>query len=122
MVAEAAIRLHVQPVLPREQMEKPPPKQDLQRVIEALLSRPYSDVEEDEEYQQNFSDEGSRKAQYIVDDLNYHESEGNLRIAELGYLSIGGADGSEIAWILNETAIPKGVIVEISENGAQRAR
>lgn len=103
-------------------MENTPLKKDLQKVIEDILSQSYAMIEEDDDYQQGFSEEGGRKAQYIVDDLRYRESQGKLRIAELGYLSIGGADGSEIAWMLKETAIPKGVIIEISDSGAARAR
>lgn len=103
-------------------MEKTPSKKDLQKIIEDLLGQPYSVVEGDEEYQQGFGEEGGRKAHYIIDDLRYRETEGDVRISELGYLSVGGADGSEIAWVLKETDISKGVIVELSDSGAQRAR
>lgn len=97
-------------------------KKDIQTIIETILSKTYSTIEPDVDYQSGFSEEGGRKAQYIVDDLRYRESQGMVRVSDLGYLSIGGADGSEIEFILSQTEISRGVIIEISDSGAERAR
>jgi len=96
-------------------------KRDLNRFIDELFSAAYQEVECDEEYQASFTDEGSRKVQYIVDDLRERESNGQLVTGLLGYLCIGGADGSEVKHVLTDTDISKAVMVEFSDEAVKLA-
>lgn len=95
---------------------------ELTDIINKIIADSYKNVSIDEEYQDNFSNEGDRKATYIIDDLKYKESNGEVIINALCYLSIGGADGSEIEKILTATEIKKGILIEISDAAAERAR
>lgn len=96
-------------------------KQDLQKIIGDLFKFAYQQEEADADYQDSFAAEGSRKARYIVDDLRYREAHGLLRTSDLGYLSIGGADGSEAEQVLTDTEISKAVMVEVSDSAVRRA-
>ena len=95
---------------------------EIANLIDAFLDLRERGVEEDEEYQGGFATEGSRKSQYIVDDLLYREGRGQLATNELGYLCIGGADGSEVVQVMESTGIRRAVIIEISDAGAEMAR
>lgn len=79
-----------------------------------------NDVELD--YQIAFLNEGERKARYIIDDLNYRASRDKFDLQDLCFLSVGGADGSEIEKVLIDTHIKYGILVEINEWGAKKAR
>lgn len=94
-------------------------KRDLNRFVEQLLSAAYEKTSCDEEYQTTFADEGSRKAQYIVDDLRRRELIAQLETSDLGYLSIGGADGSEVKHVLMTTDISKAVMIEFSDEAVK---
>jgi hypothetical protein len=96
-------------------------KKDITRLIEELISNSYLELKADEEYQYQFQNEGVRKAETIVNDLNYKESNGNFKTEKLAYLSIGGADGSELRHVLENTDISRGVLVELSPNAIQLA-
>lgn len=75
-----------------------------------------------EDYQRQFASEGLRKADYIIADLKAKSSETDESLAEYCYLSIGGADGSEIEAVLTNTEIRHGILIEKSnaqETGSQ---
>jgi hypothetical protein len=94
---------------------------DLQVRIDGLFRKAYQEGELDNEYQETFAEEGYRKAQYIIDDLHYREAKGQLRTIDLGYLCIGGADGSEVKQVLAGTEISFAVMIEISDSAVRRA-
>jgi hypothetical protein len=89
--------------------------------INGLLANAYGENESDADYQDTFANEGIRKAEYIVDDLKYRESKGLVQLESLGYFCIGGADGSEVEYVLSETAISKAVMIEYSAEGVAAA-
>lgn len=95
---------------------------ELTELINKIIDNSYSDEPIDKEYQDTFSKEGERKANYIIDDLRYKESKNEIIINRLCYLSIGGADGSEVEKVLNDTEISKAILIEISDAAAQMAR
>lgn len=95
---------------------------DLSQRIDELIANAYGEADVDPNYQESFANEGVRKAEYIVDDLRYRESRGLLQPERLAYFCIGGADGSEVEYVLSETAISKAVMIEISDEGATAAR
>lgn len=93
--------------------------------IDELLSnfhRDHEDVSFDDDYQAIFADEGYRKTNYIVDDILAREAKGQLVSRQLCYLSIGGADGTEAASVMEKTGILNGIVVEISDAAATSAR
>ena len=95
---------------------------DLNKVIDDLLASAYIGGDVEADYQANFADEGSRKAEYIVHDLLHREGKGQLITSELGYLCIGGADGSELEHVMADTEISKAVMLEISDIAVARAK
>jgi hypothetical protein len=90
-------------------------KRDLKKTIDELLNSAYQQGEADTDYHESFAVEGGRKAQYIIDDLRYREARGQLRTNEMGYLCIGGADGSEVEQVLTDTGIAKAVMIEYGD-------
>src|SRR5437879_2229458 len=90
-------------------------KRDLQQFVDDLFKSAYEEEACDEEYQATFTKEGLRKAQYIVDDLRNRESAAQLQTCTLGYLCIGGADGSEVKHVMTATEIAKAVMIEFSD-------
>jgi hypothetical protein len=92
-------------------------QRDLSHRIDELIAQAYGEADTDTDYQGRFANEGLRKAEYVVDDLRYRESQGLVQPERLAYLCIGGADGSEAAYVLSETAISKAVMIEISAEG-----
>jgi hypothetical protein len=97
-------------------------KHDLAKRIEAIIASSLSNDEDEVEYQDSFANEGVRKAEYVIDDLRYRASKGEFQLERLAYLCIGGADGSEVAQILDATAISKAVMIEISDVAANKAQ
>lgn len=95
-------------------------KQDLAEVIRRTIAAAY-DEGEDKQYQAAFSDEGVRKSQYIIDHLKTEELLSPVRLVELGYFSIGGADGSEIEAVMEATGIRKGLLLEYDQRAAEAA-
>jgi hypothetical protein len=95
---------------------------DLNEQVQALLANAYRETAEDVEYQQTFAGEGARKVEYILGDLRRHEALGDVRMQELAYLSIGGADGSEAEYVLSQTDISHAVMVETSSAAVEIAR
>ncbi|MBA8835182.1 hypothetical protein [Rhizobium leguminosarum] len=75
-----------------------------------------------EEYQSIFADEGKRKAEWIISDLTNRAKQGTINLDDAVYLSIGGADGSEIIEVLENTGIRYGVLLEYDDGAAQVAR
>lgn len=96
-------------------------RQDIERIIQSLFEHAYQEENVDADYHASFSDEGSRKAQYIVDDLRQLENSGRISTGDLGYLSIGGSDGSELSYVMDETDIPRAVLIEIGDEAVARA-
>jgi tetratricopeptide (TPR) repeat protein len=92
--------------------------------INELVGAAYApaDAKADAEYQALFEQEGFRKAQYIVDDLLAHEKKERISTGELVYVSVGGADGSEVEHVLRHTQISRAILVEVSEHAAKLAR
>lgn len=72
---------------------------------------------QDKDYQAKFSD-GGRKAQPVLEYVRERFSD----LSQLVYVSIGGADGSEVAAVLGGTAIRYGILLEFSDEGAAKAR
>src|SRR5688572_20773431 len=95
--------------------QQPTLRLDLYARIDELLNAAYREAKLDSEYQEDFAEEGHRKASYIVNNLRYRETKGELITSDLGYLCVGGADGSEVMEVLTGTAIAYAVLVEISE-------
>lgn len=95
--------------------------EDLEPIVALLFKNAYGKVRGEEEYHQSFADEGVRKAQYIVDDLVEREYAGQLVTSELGYLSIGGSDGSELFHVMTSTNLSRGVLLEIGDDAVARA-
>lgn len=94
---------------------------DLSQRIDELIAHAYGKVSADADYQEKFANEGLRKAEYVVDDLRYRESKGLVQPERLAYFCVGGADGSEVEYVLSETAISKAVMIEISSEAAAAA-
>ncbi len=59
-----------------------------------------------------FQNEGKRKAEYIVKNLMLRQERNEIDISKLAYISIGGADGSEIIHILKTTPVKIGLLFE----------
>jgi hypothetical protein len=97
-------------------------KHDLSTRIAEILAGSFSNDKDETEYQDTFANEGVRKAEYVIDDLRYRASEGEFQLERLAYLCIGGADGSEVAQVLDATAISKAVMIEISDVAVKKAR
>ena len=95
-------------------------KLDLNAVIREAIANAYNEGE-DKSYQNAFADEGARKSQYIVDHLKREALISPVRLSELGYLSIGGADGSEIEAVMQSTGIRKGLLLEFDQRAAAAA-
>jgi len=96
---------------------------NLEDRIKQLLSAAHArDSTIDTEYQQTFQEEGIRKSEYIIQDLNTREERGELDTYGLIYLCIGGADGSEVEQVLKNTKIRAALMVEISNQAADLAR
>lgn len=76
----------------------------------------------EETYQKSFQDEGERKIQKLVNRIRSLEREGRIDIEKVGYLSLGGADGSEVKAFLEQTHAKFGALIEISEFGTNIAR
>ena len=94
---------------------------DLSDKIQELIRVAYLEETAGAEYQDSFADEGPRKAQYVIDDLRYRQATNQISLNRLGYLCIGGADGSEVEHVLMQTEISKAVMVEISADAVRRA-
>ncbi|HYN08689.1 MAG TPA: hypothetical protein VES67_15005 [Vicinamibacterales bacterium] len=73
-----------------------------------------------ETYQTIFIGKGARKGREIADDLTKRVSADEL--AQYLYFSVGGADGSEAAWILENTPIAYAVMVDYSQAACDLAR
>lgn len=73
--------------------------------------------EEDTEYQANF--DGVPKAKRV---LEYLSTACDFPPEKLAYVSIGGADGSELAFVLENSRLRYGILVEFSDCGAAMAR
>lgn len=74
-------------------------------------------IQEDEKYQQSFS--GDAKAQNV---LKYLKSIRQELLGNHVYVSVGGGDASEIEYILRNSEISHGILLEYSDSGAQKAR
>ncbi|MBV7535103.1 hypothetical protein KW842_04895 [Duganella sp. sic0402] len=95
---------------------------NLSEFINAVIAGSYQTGGHDVEYQETFADEGGRKVQYIIDDLDFRTKQGILAPENLAYFCIGGADGSEVEHVLNNTGISRAVMIEYSDSGASKAR
>lgn len=73
-------------------------------------------------YQEIFQDEGPRKIKKILDRVRKLDRAGQINLSKAGYLSIGGADGSEVKAFLENTPAKLGALIEISEFGVELAR
>jgi len=71
----------------------------------------------DADYQTSFY--GIPKAKEILDFLATHN---NLSLDRIAYVSIGGADGSEIIYSMKNSPIRHGILLECSDFGASEAR
>lgn len=93
--------------------------------IEIFLRHAFDNVENlefDQDYQQSFANDGDRKAQYIIERLSKLEREGQVHLPSMAYISIGGADGSELHSILSKTTIGMGILIEVSDAAIAAAK
>lgn len=72
----------------------------------------------DSNYQSKFANTGARKALPVIEYVKARFQ----NLEQLVYVSIGGADGSEIAYVLENTSIKHGILLEYSDDGANHAR
>lgn len=97
----------------------------LQRRVEnfaAALADASARSMSDEKYQHGFSEEGKRKAQYILDFIENQVKGAGIDPRTMGYVSLGGADGSELEYVLRHTEIRHGVLLEYSDKANEYAR
>ena len=75
-------------------------------------------------YQADFVSSGVRKGRHIADDLTaLAETEGaRLALDRCGYLSVGGGDGAEIEYVMSNTPIRYGVLLDFNPDLYQTAR
>jgi|GEM_PF-2935451 len=73
--------------------------------------------ERDESYQATF--DGESKAKDVLAFLNRCEG---VPLPRIAYVSIGGGDGSEIAYILSNSTVMNGILIEFSDYGSAEAR
>lgn len=73
--------------------------------------------EQDERYQASF--DGTAKAKEL---LQFIERRNDVSLLDSAYVSIGGADGSEIVHVLRNSPVRFGILVEASDHGAALAR
>lgn len=73
-------------------------------------------------YQSTFEGEGSRKTEFMVEELQRYERDGRYKIENCIAVSVGGADGSDLDALLTNTAIQTAFLIEYSDDGAQAAR
>ncbi|MGF1729008.1 hypothetical protein [Photobacterium kasasachensis] len=78
--------------------------------------------EEDFDYQGIFKGEGARKAEFVISKLHSEFERPNEELSNYIFVSIGGADGSEVEEVLNRTAIQKAILVEYDDKAANAAR
>lgn len=95
------------------------PKEIIQRYLESFIKKE-EEQHDDQEYQETFADEGERKSKYIIEYLERVCAPEELK--DFGYISIGGADGSELEYILSNTPINHGVLLEYSDAASNIAR
>ena len=105
-----------------ERIETPEPERPETDVRKILAEFYISTIranpkEQDETYQASFDGEAKAK-----DVLHFLEKRNDLLLSELAYVSIGGADGSEIMYILRNSPVRFGILVEFSDYGAVSAR
>jgi hypothetical protein len=73
-------------------------------------------------YNGTFEGEGARKTRFILNYFNELVEDMRLDLSGVVAVSIGGADGSDLAHIFENTAIRHGILLEYSDAGAGRAR
>jgi len=73
----------------------------------------------DADYQASFKSAGMEKAESVLQRFSEVPRESQCRYA---YLSIGGADGSEIEWAMKRSSINKGLLLEYGTAAAASAR
>jgi tetratricopeptide (TPR) repeat protein len=96
------------------------PDNGLERKVRATLSSAYFVKRlNDTTYQASFENAGKDKAESVLQKFSELSQEHQARYA---YVSIGGADGSEIAWAMNNSPISKGVLLEYGTDAAASAR
>lgn len=98
---------------------------DLSQRIATFTTGAYSTPElkrEAEEYQKIFSDEGARKSKWILQQLFEMCDRHAVELNKIGYISIGGADGSEVESVLLNSPISESVLLEYDTGACQQAR
>ncbi len=97
---------------------------DVDKIINDLINYNNSSNKplKDEEYQKIFEEEGTKKAEYIINHLRTHSELENEDLSRYVYLSIGGADGSEVEAIFRDTEVENAILVEISDAASDLAR
>lgn len=100
-------------------------KQTISQIVEAFIGHNIQiGTEEtfDLEYQSIFSKEGERKAREVINRLLLKCSDLGFDLSRFAYFCVGGADGSEVETILNETEIIHAITLDTSDEGTVRAR
>ena len=97
-----------------------PPSNELEEKIRTTLTSAYSVKRlNDADYQGSFENAGKDKAESVLQKFSEIPIVHQSRYA---YVSIGGADGSEIEWALSRSPITKGVLIEYGTYAAASAR
>jgi DNA-directed RNA polymerase subunit F len=71
-------------------------------------------------YHNNFKETGEHKAKSVVNQIQSLRKIPNLK--KMAYVSLGGSTGSEIMWILKNTEVFFGVLMEVDSYACQIAR
>lgn len=101
------------------EVDKAVPEDMAQRIRNAVGGAYFTSRRNDAGYQEAFQNAGREKAQSVLQKFSTIPNERQRRYA---YVSIGGADGSEIAWAMNNSPISRGVMIEFGTEAAAIAR
>jgi len=73
-----------------------------------------------EEYHESFSESGQHKGESVLRQINSLASKPKLK--DLAYVSIGGSEGSELEYVLKNSDICRGVLLEMDTYACQIAK
>lgn len=102
----------------------PADKALLRKRLAGLLGTRFGSMrtaEEDAAYQSSFAEQGEERAKPVLEAFQNCVRVSNEQ-RSYAYLSIGGSDGAEIAWALQNSEICHGVLLEQSSSACETAR
>lgn len=98
---------------------------DIAERLELFITNVYSSSAKKnsgDDYQRTFANEGFRKSDWVLEEITNIMSRYGLAAEDIGFLSIGGADGSEVESVLLNTEINHGVLLEYDTGACDIAR